>query len=250
MYEFDKWCIVYDFTDLKMSDMIKCGIDIRSLGKHAKSMEDAANEVVSYFYENFIDKQSSEKSCALVRLFKTHDVDKLPPSLQDFAKNMLHKKPESESYKCLTLLASDGVEEAWKDRRKSVGHQAIPLPSKEVFNRIPMMRNLIKQMGLDVETVIKPDPDLLADLLHKTYNVFYVPDAVDSPYIPAQDDFVKKYGIKSVLGLGSLLPSGNVFIVIVFSKVKVDRYTANLFNALALNIKMLLMPFEDNIFSQ
>ena len=239
---------MYDFTDLKMSDIIKCGIDIRSLGKHAKSMEDAANEAVSYFYENFVDKLTGEKSCALARLFKTHDVDKLAPELQDFAKKQLDHKPNSKSYKCLTLLASNGAEEAWKDRRKSVRHQAIPLPSKEVLNRIPMMRNLVKQMGLNVETVINPDPELLADLLHKTYNVFYVPDAVNSPYIPDQDDFVKKYGVKSVVGFGSLLPSGNVFIVIIFSKVKVDRNAANLFNALALNVKMLLMPFEDNIF--
>ena len=249
MDEFDKWCIVYDFTELKMSDIIKCGIDIRSLGKHAKSMESAANEVVNYFFENFVNKQTGEKSCVLVRMFKTHNVDELPSDLQDFAKNMLHKKAKSKSYKCLTLLATSGIEDNWKDRKKSVGHQAIPLPSKEVVNRIPMMRNLIKQMGLDVETVINPDPDLLADLSQKTYNVFHVPDAVNSPYIPAQDDFVKKYGVKSVLGFGSILPSGNVFTLIIFSKVKVDNKTANLFNSLALNVKMLIMPFEEKIFS-
>jgi len=241
---------MYDLNTLKMSDIIKCGIDIRASGAHAKSMEGATNNVVNYFYENFIDMQTGEKACALVRLFKTHNVDELPPDLQNFAKNMLHKKTKSKSYKCLTLLASAGVEDSWKDRKNSVGHQAIPLPSKEVLNRIPMMRNLIKQMGLDVETVINPDPELLADLSQKTYNVFYVPDAVDSPYIPAQDDFVKKYGIKSVLGFGSILPSGNVFTLIIFSKVKVDHDTANLFNALALNVKMLIMPFEDNVFSQ
>jgi len=250
MYEFDKWCIVYDFADFKMSDIIKCGIDIRTLGKHAKSMESAANEVVNYFFENFIDKQTGKKSCVLVRMFKTHNVNELPPDLQDFAKNMLHKKTKLKSYKCLTLLGSAGIEESWRDRRNSVGHQAIPLPSKEVLNQIPMMRNLIKQMGLDVETVINPDPDLLADLSQKTYNVFYVPDAVNSPYIPAQDDFVKKYGVKSVLGFGSILPSGNVFTLIIFSKESVDQQTANLFNSLALNVKMLIMPFEDKVFSK
>lgn len=250
MYEFDKWCIIYDFADLKMSDVIKCGIDIRALGKHVDCMEEAASEAVDYFFDNFIDKQTGKKACALVRMFKTHNVDELPSDLQEFAKGMLHKKPKSQSYKCLTLLATAGIKEAWKDRKTSAGHQAIPLPSKEVLNRIPMMRNLIKQMGLDVETVINPDPDLLADLSKKTYNVFHVPDAVNSPYIPAQDDFVKKYGIKSVLGFGSILPSGNVFVIIIFSKVKIDNETARLFNSLSLNIKMLIMPFEENIFSQ
>jgi len=248
MYDFDKWCIIYDFDDLKMSDMVKCGIDIRALGKHAKSMEDAANEAVSYFFDNFVDKQTGKKSCALVRLFKTHDVDKLPIPLQNFANKMLHEKTAFKSYKCLTLLATAGAEKDWNDRKKSFGHQAIPLPSKEVVNRIPMMRNLIKQMGLDVETVINPDPELMTDLSQKTFNVFYVPEALKSPYIPAQDDFVKPYGIKSVLGFGSILPSGNVFVVIIFSKTKIEHDTANLFNTLALNLKMLIMPFEDNVF--
>jgi hypothetical protein len=239
---------MYEFDNLKMSDMVKCGIDIRALGKHAKSMEEAANEAVSYFFENFINKQTGEKSCALVRLFKTHNIDELPIDLQDFAKNMLPEKTKSKSYKCLSLLATAGIEKAWNDRRKSAGHRAIPLPSIEVVNRIPMMRNLIKQMGLDVKTVINPDPDLMADLSKKTYNVFHVPDVLSSPYIPAQDDFVKPYGIKSVLGFGSILPSGNVFVVIIFSKTKIERDTANLFNTLALNVKMLIMPFEDNVF--
>ncbi|MCK4981353.1 MAG: hypothetical protein KAS17_00445 [Victivallaceae bacterium] len=248
MYDFENWCIFYDFDDLKMSDMVKCGIDIRALGKHAGSMEEAAGEAVSYFFENFIDKQTGEKSCALVRLFKTHNVDELPRSLQDFANTLLQKKTGSKSYKCLTLLATAGIEEAWNDRRKSAGHLAIPLPGKEVINRIPMMCNLLKQMGLDVKTVINPDSGLMTDLSQKTFNVFCVPDARNSPCIPAQDDFVKPYGIKSVLGFGSILPSGNVFVVIIFSKTKIEHDTANLFNALALNVKMLIMPFEDNVF--
>ena len=240
---------MYEFDNLKMSDMVKCGIDIRALGKNAKSMEDAANEAVSYFFENFINKQTGEKSCALVRLFKTHNVDELPTPLQDFANTLLQEKTGSKLYKCLTLLATAGIEKSWNDRKKSAGHRAIPLPSEEVVNRIPMMRNLIKQMGLDVKTVINPDPKLMTDLSQKTFNVFYVSDALNSPYIPAQDNFVKTYGIKSVLGFGSILPSGNVFVVIIFSKTKIERDTANLFNTLALNIKMLIMPFADNVFS-
>ena len=192
MYEFNKWCIVYDFADLKMSDIIKCGIDIRSLGRYAKSMENAANEVVNYFFENFVDKHTGERSCVLVRMFKTHNVDELPSDLQKFAENMLHKKTKSKSYKCLTLLGTTGVEDSWRDRKNSEERQAIPLPSKEVLNQIPMMRNLVKQMGLDVETVINPDPELLTDLSQNTYNVFHVPDAVNSPYVPVQDDFIKK----------------------------------------------------------
>lgn len=243
-------CGGYDFTSLKMSDIVKCGIDIRGLGKCAKNMEEAASEVVNYFFENFIDKRTGEKSCALVRFFKTHDMNELPLPLQDFAGKLLQKKTESKSYKCLTLIATAGIEEAWNYRRKSAGHQAIPLPDADAVNRIPMMRNLIKQMGLEVKAVINPDPELLTDLSKKTFNIFYVPDALGSKYISAQDDFVKPYGIKSVLGFGSVLPSGNVFVVIIFSRTKIEHEVANLFSILALNMRMLIMQFGDNVFSK
>jgi len=239
---------MYNLSNLGMSGVIQCGIDIRSLGAKAQSMEDAANALVQYLFTHFIDEQG-EKSCALVRFFKTHNMDQLPKPLQDFASNQLQEKSASDSFKCLTLLATAGVEEVWQSRDKSQGHQAIPLPSKEVVSRIPMIRNLIKQMGLDIETVINPDPELLMDLSKKTFNVFYVPDAENSPYIPAQENFVKPYGIKSVLGFGGVLPSGNVFAVIIFSRTPIHGEVANLFNTLALNVKMLILPFDDSVFA-
>ncbi|MHB9138411.1 MAG: hypothetical protein ACYC4Q_03295 [Victivallaceae bacterium] len=241
--------MIYDLSNLSMSDIIRCGIDIRALGNKSRSMEAAAIELVQYLFNNFIDKETGQKSCALVRFFKTHDMNQLPPQLQAFANNLLLEKPAGSSFKCYTLLATAGVEEAWQSREKSQGHQAIPLPSKEIVNRIPMMRNLIKQMGLSIETIINPDPNLLLDLSKKTFNVFYVPDAVDSPYIPAQENFVKPYGIKSVLGFGGILPSGNVFSVIMFSRTAISSNTANLFNTLALNVKMLILPFDDHVFA-
>ena len=240
---------MYNFTNLKISDIVRCGRDIRALGQNAKSMEDVANELVRYLFDRFADESTGEKECVLVRLFKTHDIEALPENLQHFAKKLLSDENVPSSFKCLTLLATDGVEEAWKYREKSNGHQAIPLPSKEVLYRIPMMRNLVKQMGLDVETVIKPDPDLLKDLSQKTFNVFHVPEAENSEYIPAQEEFVKPYGIKSVLGFGGVLPSGNVFVVIIFSNVPIPEAVAGMFNTLALNVKMLILPFDDLVFS-
>ena len=240
---------MYDFGDLKMSDVIRMGIDIRALGKSAHSMEAAANELVNYLFDHFVDRRTGEKTCAMVRFFKTHSNTNLPAPLQEFPGKLLTEPPVPAVFKCLTLLATTGLEETWKSRQASYGHQAIPLPSQEVVNRIPMMRNLVKQMGMDIETVIQPDPGLLMDLSKKTFNVFHVPEALGSPYIPAQDDFVKPYGVRSVLGYGGILPSGNVFIVIMFTRVPVRDDIANLFNTLALNVKMLVLPFDNAVFA-
>ena len=70
------------------------------------------------------------------------------------------------------------------------------------------------------------------------FNVFHVEEAAGSSYIPDQEEFVAPYGIQSILGFGSLLPTGHLYAVIVFSKVGISRETANLFRAIALGVRM------------
>ena len=65
------------------------------------------------------------------------------------------------------------------------------------------------------------------------YKVFYVPDALGSSYIPSQTSFVIPYNIKSVVGVGGLLPSGNIFIIIMFLKVAIPRISVDLLRPLA-----------------
>jgi hypothetical protein len=107
-----------------------------------------------------------------------------------------------------------------------------------------MIAQLIKQFGLEVETLLGADPTQLVDLTQRTFNVFYVPDAVGSPNIPAQDEFVIPSGIRSVLGFGGVLPSGDLFAIILFSKVPISREVAEMFKRLALNAKVAVLPFD------
>lgn len=240
---------MYDFSNFTTVDSVKCGREIRNLGSKAKTMEEAANEIVRFFYDNFVETSTEVRSCVLVRLFKTHDFDKLEDDLKVFARNMMNDTNHLQSFKCYTLLATCGADAEWESRKNSRGHQAIPLPSDQVVEQIPMMRNMIKQMGLEVNSVVNPDPRVVMDLSRKTFNVFHIPDAVGSPYIPAQEQFVKPYGVKSVLGFGGVLPSGNVFVLIIFSRTPIDRETAARFATLALNVKMVVLPFEHSVFA-
>lgn len=108
----------------------------------------------------------------------------------------------------------------------------------------PMISQLIQQFGLEISTVLSPDPALLVDLEQHTYNVFHVPTASGSVHVPAQQEFVIPHRVQSVLGFGGMLPSGNLTAVVLFSKVKIERETANMFKTLALNVKMALLPFD------
>jgi two-component system NtrC family sensor kinase len=241
---------MYNFSNFSTVDTVKCGREIRLLGAKAHTMEEVANEIVHFFYDNFVEDQNGSRSCVLVRLFKTHDYVALTDDLKTFAQKMLTQTRIVESCKCFTLLATCGANPEWESRANSKGHQAIPLPSIQVVERIPMMRNMVKQMGLEINSVVAPDPEIIVDLSQKAYNVFHVPHTEGSPYVPMQEEFVIPYGVKSVLGFGGVLPSGNVFVLIIFSKTPIAGEVANCFAPLALNVKMALLPFEEAVFAR
>ncbi len=80
------------------------------------------------------------------------------------------------------------------------------------------------------------------------YGVFYVPEALGSPYIPAQKEFVIPYGVRSVMGFGGMLPSLEIFVIIMFLNIPIPKDTADLFKNLSLSVKMAILPFERSIF--
>lgn len=234
---------MFELTDFSLKDMTECASALRRMGAGSTSMEETAQKVVQFLYDNLRFRESEERSCALVRFFKTHPYADLEPELQAFAKKTLGDEPSAET-KCLTLLATAGETEKWNSRHFSAGHQAIPLPGPEMVQRSPMIAQLIRQLGLDIGSVVSPDPSVVIDLSQKAYNVFFIPEALGSPHIPAQADFIQKFGICSVIGFGGLLPSGNLFATIVFSKTAIDHEVADLFRPLALSLKMALLPFD------
>jgi len=230
-------------ADFTLKDMVEFSTALRRMGSGAASMEEVADKIVHYLYENLIDKKTGEKDCVLVRLFKTHPYNELDEDLQAFARNVMKTSPESPAMKCMVLVASAGTLPEWHSRKQSRGHKAIPLPSEHFVGAFPMVRQLIQQMGLEVNTVLQPDPAVVMDLAQKTFNVFHIPEAIGSVYVPAQKDFVIPFGVRSVLGFGGILPSGNLFVIIMFSKVPIPRQTADMFKSLALSVKVAILPF-------
>lgn len=233
-----------DIADFTLKDMVELSAALRSKGSGATSMEETADRIVSYLYAHFTDKTCGGNACALVRLFKTHPYTELDDSLQSFASGIMKASPVSREMKCLVLLGSAGMLPEWNSRRQSSGHKAIPLPSEHFIESFPMITQLIQQLGLEVNTLLKPDPGVVMDMAQKTYNVFLIPDAAGSRYVPAQDEFVIPFKVRSVLGFGGILPSGNLFVVIMFCKVKISRETADMFRSLALSVKIAILPFD------
>lgn len=74
---------------------------------------------------------------------------------------------------------------------------------------------------------------------------FYVEKALDNPYIVEQDDFVKPYGIQSVLGIGCPFVSGSFHITLFFSKVPLSKTDVRLLMQLAPFISALLATYDE-----
>jgi hypothetical protein len=230
----------FDLGRFTLADMVRCGRALRRLSR--PSLEETAEAIVRYLYKHLWDRDSEGHACVLVRFFKTHPYCDLSPELARFAQSLMPDVSLGPETRCLTLMATAGDEPAWNSRRNSRRHQAIPLPSEAALNDIPMISQLLLQLGLKSTDLLAPHPEIIKDLDHKTFNVFHVPAVLNSAFVPAQKDFVVPYGVESALGFGGILPDGDLFAVILFSKVPISTETAAMFRTIALNVRMAVLP--------
>jgi hypothetical protein len=212
-----------DLTKLDASESARLAEEGRAALAGAGTLEGASAALCRHLHA-VLAGPDGDRACALVRSYATHAYGALPFELQRFAKRMygtMAITPPEFDMRCLVLLATAGDEPAWNDRRQSHGHQAIPLPTPHVVERAPMIAQLVREIGLDVAHVIRPTPAVLRAFPEGADGVFHVEDAVGSPYIPAQEEFVLRHGIRSVVGFGGPLPTGELFATILFARVRV-----------------------------
>jgi hypothetical protein len=117
------------------------------------------------------------------------------------------------------------------------------LPDADFVTRIPMVAEVFRQFGIVPAAFLRPDPAQVAEMEKRQYDVFLVSEALGSPFIPAQSEFVRVHAVRSVLAFGGVLPNGDLFATLMFARTPVARNVANLFAPLALSVKLALLPF-------
>jgi hypothetical protein len=240
--------MTYDLSKFDLGDMLKCSLRLRETAMGAPTLEASAQRVCRFLYDELRGPETAH-ACSLVRCYKTHPFSGLDSELQNFARQGLGGMPPMPTMKCLTLMATVGETASWNSRHLSRGHRAIPLPSPDIVEKAPMISQLIKELGMELTTVLQPSPEVVKELAGKRHGVFHVENALGSPYIPAQE-FVTQYGIRSVVGFGGMLFTGDLFAVILFSTVQVPAAAADRFRTLALDVKSAFSRFgEANVFN-
>ncbi len=234
---------MYHLRSLQLRDMTACGAALRRMGAGATTFDDVADRLVRHLYTSFTMAQTGEPACVLVRLFTTASYNLLSPDLKAQADQRLGGTPAVASMTCLTLSASAGMFPGWNDPAQSSRFRVIPLGTADDLDRLPMFSQLFHQLGAQLPHLVEPEQNLLVAPGEHAFNVFHVQEAAGSPYVPAQEAFVLKYGIRSVLGFGAPLPDGQLFSIILFSRDLIPETTAQLFKPLAICAQTALSPF-------
>lgn len=196
--------------------------------KSFDTFEEAAQFCVQQIYDTALDSKGN-RAFALVRIFRACLPSELPPE---------QGTPPSDDEKWLSLFGTVGDEDNWNDRLKSEGHRIIPAGAFST----PMLKASFEALGFaslgETEFVRNVNP------VASYTKYFHVEEANGSPYIVAQDEFVKPYGIQSVIGIGSPFASGAFYMCLGFSKTTIDKTAAGNFAQMSPFISTLLATYD------
>jgi two-component system NtrC family sensor kinase len=241
---------VANLEQLSIDDLLALARRLREAEIDATSMEDVAQRMVDLIDDSLTDADG-EPACALVRFYVTQRYADIGSVLQSAAMDVAPEELRDEVHadtRCFTLIATTGRRPEWCDRRRSVNHRSIPLVSEELVARLPMVAGLLRDLGVDARSVVHPEVGDRMERHHRRYDVFHVEDAAGSPAVPAKD-FVEDYGVRSAVGIGGVMPSGELFCVLLFSRVTINTRVVELLSSLAVTVKAGIVPHTFRVFT-
>lgn len=218
-------------------------LDIQTTHDYARDMlnnnrdrltnfETAAQAICKVLYEDFTDDEGNP-AFGLVRVFRLFERREMPDPLRP--------KVRHEVDHWLVLMGTYGLEADWCDTSKSRKHRMQPLDQ----DASAMVRAATEQLGIvpgDLSSSsVSP---LTMDQSGQLVRTFYVPVAAGSKHITDQDEFVKPYGIKSVVGIGTTFASQKAYMMLIFSRMHIDEYKRDLIASMGPFVSTLLAIYD------
>ncbi|MBF0588323.1 MAG: response regulator [Magnetococcales bacterium] len=233
---------MFDFQNFTLQSMTRCGQQIEQGCAPATTLEQASTLISRFFFDHFIDRKNDEKSCVLVQCFCVQAFKTLDGVLREAAIQSMSPINIAPNAKFLTLMGTAGVEADWCFPERAEEHLATPLVDEKQVMANPMLRHLLYQLEINPKHLINPTSKQMETLSETTFNLFHIAQAQGSAYIPDQKRMIRPYGVRSLLGITNALPTGNLYLTLIYSKTPIPYRTAHLFRNIALNIKMALVP--------
>lgn len=201
------------------------------------TVESAAQGFVEDLVQTF-------STIVLARLFLVAFAEQLPLVEQAQASRVAAGHPSfTAKTRVLSLLGTAGHEPAWRSRSGSAGHLAIPLIDRTFVQTAPMIAKLLADLEVDLSSLDNGGPLVTRAMLGGLNKTFFVPDAReakdgDGRHVIAAQDFVERYGIRSVFGMGGAYVNGTLAVAIAFTSECLDAATVGRFPSLIANFKM------------
>jgi hypothetical protein len=204
--------------------------------KQSQSLEEAAQAAAKALHTQF------EESVVLARVYLTSSFDALPQTSKDFVQKLAESVGAADDLKAatpvLSLIGSHGQEADWCDRRNSKGHVGIPLISSAFIGAIPMISRMLGELGVPMDFLDSHDTGIIIENIGSAAGLFFVENAAEATdnegrKIIAVQDFVAKYSVKSVFGIGGAYDGGQLLVVVMFCRDAFSRTTAENFLTLA-----------------
>jgi hypothetical protein len=239
--------------------------DVRRYGAPVPTLETASWGEIEAFRDRIALEVSGESSlCAaaqrfvagfvatfpsivLSRLFAVVPFRKLPSFDADtasrFADGVNAASLLLPNTPVLSLLGSCGANPQWNDRALSGGHLAIPLLSRALVEGIPMIAQLLADVGMGLAWLDDVRGIDSRRMLGSQNQCFYVAKASESRddkgrlIIPSQA-FVTEYRIETVFGMAGSYVDGTMLASISFSTEAVKKASIDRFPSVIANFKV------------
>lgn len=222
-----------DPSALTLREATQCASRIIRFGTRAATVETVSQLLSEYLYDHFRVPEMAAPALLLSRVFVTRPLDTLEPRLKIMAEGMAGTHELSRQARCFILMGSCGQFHFWCHPRLSTRFGCVPLEGLDFHTRMPMFSHLLDQLEIGSFPAQQHDAAFLLSDLDRAFNVFHIEEALGHPFIPVQAEFVQQYGVKSVIGFGGRLPSGEAFAAVLFSSVHIPPAAANHFRVIA-----------------
>ncbi|MBI2898671.1 MAG: hypothetical protein HYY17_00655 [Planctomycetes bacterium] len=213
-----------DLCNLQIGEPEKLIAELDPRLRACRTVGEASTLLSSELYDRCRCGATQERALVLSRVYLSLPFSTLDAGGQAFAREKFGLQPAPRDL-FLALVGTHGDRPEWCDRAKSNGHRAIPL-NRTTVATVPMLARCFQQIGFDLDVVLKPGEGIHTEGVSRSFGLFHVEQALGSPFVPAQEDFVKSCGVQSVLGCGTMLPDGAVSIWIGFLRGKVTQQAA------------------------
>jgi hypothetical protein len=143
----------------------------------ARCLADFAQAACTIVHER---SAAGPKPIGLLRVFVVTRFGDQSSGNQAFAREWMRRQDQPTTLlpgtPTLALIGSAGSDPDWNDRKRSVGHLAIPLVTSRLIARVPLVAALFEQLGVGLDWLHEVTPGKIREIGQQAERHFFVAD--------------------------------------------------------------------------